>query len=253
MLLRVSGLEVFGCGGDFFAEDAFDFEEFAEDAEGGVPDADSAVAVAGPFYGEFFDSVAVTVGADDDLYVEAEAVGDALGVELFGHIGAIYLEAALGVGQVRRHPQPRVHDPPKRLRTYPAPAALGAVDTTALHLSRAVGDLALAFGDHVQPVQDIVIRHAAAAVGEHDVVADRLSHARADGAALAAIGLKAEDPAGNAHGRRDLLGGGGGVVLSSVVDDDDLARDMVVPEKGRGRLDVANDLLAFLEGRYDDR
>ncbi len=126
------------------------------------------------------------------------------------------------------------------------------MDSAALHLSRTVCDVADAVLQHLQARQYVMIGHAAAAVGEHDVVADGVGHAGANGSAFAAVGVQAKYAAGDADGRGDFPGFFGGAVLAAVVNDDDLAGDVVILEKGGRLADVADDLPALFKSRYND-
>ncbi len=226
--MRATFISGLGDGNELFRQGAFHIDEFEKDAPRRSAERYSAVAVAGPFDGELLYAIAVSVGSHDDLDVEGEAVGDALAVEFFRDVAAIDLEAALGIGQVGGDLQPGVYEPSKRPGTDLSQPALLPVDFAALHLSRTVRDVANAVFQHLQAGQYVVIGHAAAAVGEHHVVADRVGHARADGSAFAAVGLQAKHAAGDADGRGDFPGLGGSAVLAAVVNDDDLAGHVVV-------------------------
>ena len=69
----------------------------------------SAVAVAGPFYWEFLDLVALSVCADNYFDIEGETLSFALGIEFSGYVALVDFESALCVCQMRGDVEPCIN------------------------------------------------------------------------------------------------------------------------------------------------
>jgi len=116
-----------------------------------------------------------------------------------------------------------------------------------------VCDVACSVSQQIEPPHRILVGHARAAVGEHDVLAAGGVDARADAVPLAPVLFVANDVELHVGRNLDFPRGFGGVVAAAVIDDDDLSGELVMLQEGGRPLDILGDFSAFIERRNNNR